>query len=454
MSTVFLLSSCLNSDDEDVTLYSDTALTSFYISTANIYKTDSVAGGYTTNSSMSAYPFYIDQLNCTIYNADSLPFRTDVTKLLCSYSTKNNGVAYIENTAGDSLKYLQTTDSTDFSFPRHIRVYSSDNSTYRRYTVTVNVHQETADSFMWRSVATSDVLAQLTGMKVFCTNGKIVLFGSDGNATRLFTTSETDGISWNETGGIAFDAEAYKDAILNNGRIYILDNGLLKASADGGTTFSNVAEATGLTRLVGGSTTELYGLSGDGQIMVSTDSGLTWNYDAVETEEIQMLPATDITLCNTTYGNADSTDYVLMVGNRAVTVTNNEACATAWCKVVEYANGSAKNNWANIAFDETNYYPLPRLKGLTIFNYDDKIMAIGGAGIGGCAYDAFANVYESRDKGITWKANAAYALPGDFDKSATAFAVTVDSDNRIWIVCGGTGQIWRGKLNRAGWNRK
>lgn len=451
LSTLLLLSSCLNSDEEDVTLYSDTALSSFYISTAKIYQSDSV---YTTNSSMSAYPFYIDQLNCTVYNPDSMPYRTDVTKLLCSYSTKNNGLAYIKSLTSDTLTYLQTTDSIDFSSPRQIHVYASDLSSHRVYTVTVNVHQEKADSFSWRSVATSDVVAQLKGMKALCTKGKIVLFGSDGNTTRLFSTDESDGVTWSEAAGVSFGAEAYKDAVLKNGQIFVLDNGTLKASADGGASFTDVTTGSGLQRLVGASTTEMYGLSGDGQIMVSTDNGLTWSYDNAESEELSMLPATDISLCTTSYGDADSTDYVLMTGNRAVTDANSEATAMAWCKVVEYANGSAKNNWANIAFDDTNYYPLPRLKGLSVFGYDDKIMAIGGAGIGGCAYDAFANVYESRDKGLTWKANAAYALPDDFDKSAEAFAVTVDSDSDIWLICGGSGQVWRGKLNSAGWKRK
>ena len=29
--------------------------------------------------------------------------------------------------------------------------------------------------------------------------------------------------------------------------------------------------------------------------------------------------------------------------------------------------------------------------------------------------------------------------------------MATDDDNFIWVVCGGTGQVWRGRLNRMGW---
>ena len=89
--------SCLDSDEEDVTLYDDAAITQFSISSAKIIKhTLSSAGAdstyYVDIANISTYNFSIDQMadTCFISNRDSLPYGTDATKLLVSYSTKNS----------------------------------------------------------------------------------------------------------------------------------------------------------------------------------------------------------------------------------------------------------------------------------------------------------------------------------------------------------------------------
>ena len=85
---------------------------------------------------------------------------------------------------------------------------------------------------------------------------------------------------------------------------------------------------------------------------------------------------------------------------------------------------------------------MPGLKGLTLLRYDDTVLAFGGD---------YSKIYQSRDNGITWKENDTYQMPEDFDKSTTGVLVRVDSDNFIWLYCSGTGQVWRGRLNRLGW---
>ena len=48
-----------------------------------------------------------------------------------------------------------------------------------------------------------------------------------------------------------------------------------------------------------------------------------------------------------------------------------------------------------------------------------------------------------------------YYLPKGFDNEGNdVFTMTVDDDNYIWIICGGTGKTWRGRLNRLGWADK
>lgn len=451
LATVFVLASCLGSDEDDTTLYSDTAITSFSISTAKMTKhtTSSTGDDSTyvyTNSSMSDYPFTIDQLNGLIYNVDSLPIGTDATKLLVSFSTKNNGIAYIENATGDSLKALLTTDSTDFSSPRRLRVYASDVSAYRAYVVTVNVHKEVADSFRWTYVGDNAEIAALTGMKAVYAYGRMVLFGSDGSTTSVYST--TNGVEWAK-GSAAFGSDAYGNVAMKGDTLYILDGGMLKVSTDG-ETFADKTAVSGLRKLLGGSASELYGLGDDGSLMVSKDGGSTWAVDDID-EDASFLPATDIAFYSAASSYADSTDYALVAGSRPLADYPDDGNAVVWSKVVEYAQGSEDGQWTYINVDDANMYPLPRLSGLNVVGYGDKMVAAGLAGVGGCGYEPFSNFYESRDGGITWKRNASYALPESFDRWIPAFAMVVDGSNNVWIFCGGTGQVWRGLQSGMAW---
>lgn len=452
LSVAFLFASCLSSNDEDVVLYDDTAITSFYISNANIkYHTTSSTGNdstYTKNISMSAYPFCIDHVKGLIYNVDSLPVGTDAAKLLCSYSTKSNGVVYIETVNRDSMNYLSTTDSLDFTSPRYLRVYASDLSAYRTYTVMVNVHKEAAGSFKWTHVADNDDIAASTGLKAVASNGRILLFASDGSRTVVYSTGESDGSVWEQVGA-TLNGDAYKNVATRDDTIYVLDNNILRKSTDGA-TFENVGTVTCLSQLVGASTSELYGLGTNGRLMVSADNGATWNEESLDDSQ-SLLPSSDVAFCSAAFGGIDSTDYVMLAGSRSVEDYPSDANAVVWSKIVEYSSGSESNQWTYI--DAYGACQLPRLANLNVFAYGSRLLAFGGAGIGGCTENPFSNIYESRDGGITWKPNSSYALPAAFDRDATYITAVVDSSDNIWLFCSGTGQIWRGKLNSIGWNK-
>jgi hypothetical protein len=78
------------------------------------------------------------------------------------------------------------------------------------------------------------------------------------------------------------------------------------------------------------------------------------------------------------------------------------------------------------------------------------MLAIGGSGFGGSRINPFSTVYASEDGGINWRDNARYKLPADFECN-DVFAMTADAQNFIWMVCGQSGQIWRGRLTQMGW---
>jgi len=247
-----LSTSCLNSDDDqDLTVYSDMAITSFAISGINRYYyvtstttgSDSLVKAALTGTS---YKITIDQLGHTIYNQTELPLGTDLKHVLCTVTTKNNGVVAIKSMTSDSLMWYSSKDSIDFSVPRIFRVYAIDNSGWRDYTVTLTASKTTGLTFQWTKVGTADV-SDFANMR-------------------------------------------------------------LEAMAD---TVQLVAKDS----IIGRSTNECYTIgAADGQLKCSRDGGLTWTVETTD-EPDSLLPARNAvaTVC-WDYAPADDTDYVLMVG--------------------------------------------------------------------------------------------------------------------------------------------
>ena len=104
------LTSCLGAGDDETILYDDAVITDFSLGTMNRY-----IDGEKTTFKGSSYLFHIDAINHQIYNTDSLPTGTDVAHVICNISTMNNGVAYLLNEKRDSITYINSTDSLDFS---------------------------------------------------------------------------------------------------------------------------------------------------------------------------------------------------------------------------------------------------------------------------------------------------------------------------------------------------
>lgn len=455
-STVLILASCLESNKTEVTLYDDIAITTFGISSAKTYKhTISSTGSDSVYSDMdgtvSQYPFHIDQLRGEIYNTDSLPVGVDASKMLCTYSTMNSGLPYLENITGDSLMLLSTTDTIDFSAPRYIRVYAMDNSGYRKYKVTVNVHKENGNEFHWNRMADCAQIAALSGMKAVSTAGRLLVFGTDGNTTKIYSTDISGESTWNVE-STEMGAEAWRNIAITDNKVYVLDNSMLTVSADGGHSFNSVGECTGISRLLGGNTTALYALGTDGGILMSADGGQTWQADMMG-DDTAWMPTDDIGFCCTPFRYNAGTDYLVLTGNRSVEAYPNDRSAMVWRKISEYTPDSKAGKWIYMSMDDTDIYPLPRLSGITVLGYGNSLLALGGNGIGACHEEAMKYMYESRDGGITWKPSASYPLPQELDREGmTIFSAATDADNNIWIVCGGTGQVWRGRLNKMGWN--
>lgn len=454
-----LLTSCLDDDNDEVTLYDDTAMTSFSIAGADImcHTTASTGGDSiyfaTAGTAVTNVAFTIDQISATVYNTDSLPKGVDVSRMLCSITTRNNGVPFIESLEPGEPTYLATTDSTDFSEPRIIRIYSSDGMNYRPYTVTVNVHKEDGDQFVWTAMETHPDFAAASALKAVALGRSVLVMAKDDTGTAIYALNESG--QWEKQAG-GLGTEAIGNATVRNDSLFVLDGGVLKCSVDG-QTFTATGTAQGIVSLMGGNSYEMYGRLANGGIMVSHDGGASWTKDSVEYADradslrlASLMPVEEQACVSMPFEYSDDTDYTIWAGSRDTNDYPTDAYAKVWRKIVEYGK-KERGKWICINELDENKYLLPRMEHLQTFVYNGAVMALGGKGIGGCTAEPYTHIYESRDGGITWKPSATCTFPEGLDTTAGCVTVAVDDNNYIWLVCSVTGQVWRGRLTKLGW---
>ena len=103
-----------------------------------------------------------------------------------------------------------------------------------------------------------------------------------------------------------------------------------------------------------------------------------------------------------------------------------------------------------------NKHALPKLKNMSVATYDGKTYALGTPD---GSSDIDAKLYSSKDGGLTWAKDTTLSVPADLTLGTNALneprmALTVDSDNFIWIVNAKSGSTWRGRINRLGWKKE
>jgi len=190
--------------------------------------------------------------------------------------------------------------------------------------------------------------------------------------------------------------------------------------------WSKKVKAAGLREFIGEGTVEAYAYSNDGTLMVSTDDGLTWNPDSIG-GNASLLPTSDIEFLSLPFAVNDSTDYQLLVGNNE----NDTDHSVVWRKVAEFGYDFDPCKWVQITFTHYNNYALPKLKNIDLIYYNGLVLAIGSD----------KKIYQSRDKGITWKTSSAYQLPKSLESDD--FVAFTDGEY-IWVYGKDTGEVWRG----------
>lgn len=386
LSAGLSLSSCLSSDDDTNIEYThDTAITAFSLGTMNRYYLGKTSDGtkdstYATTIAGSNYKFYIDQTAGKIYNADSLPVGTKISAALASITAKQSSpLLWVLKGKDnkDSLAYYSSSDSVDFSKPKEIRVYNNDYSAYRTYTITVNVHKEGPDSFVWHSLAAHNGdLAALAGMKAVSAGNCVYVFGKSNGGTKIFKTGLNGGAFGNPlTPNVALGEDAYKSAIAKDGKLYILNNGEVLKSDDA-INWESVTTDASLLQLIGASSNYLYAYTAAG-IAVSKDNGASWTPDAMDDKGADFLPTENLSLVVKPVRSVKGAENLLLLGNRKVRENEKkDTVATIWTRTFDAGKATDSYQWNYVEYQAHQAGMLPYLNTLQVALNDSGYVAL------------------------------------------------------------------------------
>lgn len=453
LASAVLCTSCLNSDNEYV-YDDDAAITAFTL--GNINQTFSCKtkdglrdSSYVKSVDFSSVKMTIDHLGGRIFNADSLPLGCDITKVLATASTRNSGMVGIKNVDSDTTRVFSSTDSIDYTKERELIVYSNSTRSSHRYKVTLNVHKEDGDKFVWTKLSnnTAEVgISALKGMRmVALPNNQLVLAGTDGTITRLYTSA--DGSQWSQTTPATLDANAYQNLITDGEEALFISGGYLYTTTDGK---SWTWTATTQKQLVAATTHHLFAYDAEGALNHSTDNGSTWTKEDIDADDAAYLPRQNVSSAALALTTNSDSYRLIMQGSRDVTAHSTDTANVVWAKVID-PNDNTQPWICYYGADSQAKYRLPRLAHLQMANSALGLVAFGGKGLGACKKEAHKMFWNSTDKGLTWQEDTVVTVPTDFASSDDVLAFTIDANNYVWLVCGNSAQVWRGRLNKLGW---
>lgn len=413
--------------------------------------------------------FSIDLNTANIFNADSLPYGTDVHALVPVITT--GGVSALEihvprpNQSDTIHNYLENpTDSIDFSNgPVTLHLKSIDETASMTYTVSVNVHKVKSDSLAWGNAAYSKLptsFSAVTEQHTVRHNGKAYCLTSDGTDYCMAISDNPATEQWqlhDVTFGFLPNIESLRST---SEALYILSiDGQLYKSVDDGKTWSDTGAK--YDYLIGGFGENLIGTVKEGsQWNIVSTAGKSWAAPA------DFPVSGTSTPIEYTFPMSDSHQFTIVGGCLA----SGALTGASW--------GFDGNEWASISM-----YGLPdaveemMVVPYFIFSENDFFVATKSSifvAFGGKMENGKCNntVYISYNYGMTWKkasvemqlpsnvpamyAAQALVFPQKIDVSGSRVSTEITSWECPYIyVFGGMNSdnvtydtVWRAVINR------
>lgn len=425
------LASC-GDDNKSSELSSDCAINAIVLGNlSRIYHTYLDNGkdtSYSITVPGAAYPLHIDQINRRIFNSDSLPVGTAVNKVYFTIFSADGIVSYRLESGKDTL--YSTKDTLDFTSPRIFTIYASDGSGSRSYTIDIKIHNADPDAYSWVAASSADNdVAKLESMRMIAKDGQLYLWGSKNGTNVVMTRKTGEGVAlWTKKDISGTDGLQTKSINLFNGKfVAISESGLVES--ENGADWTETATSLVPDRILAADE-ELY-ITVSGKIYSSSDLK-SWKEEKAD-NSTAFLPTENIYSAVLPAVNNPNIENIVCVGYL-------DGKTETWKKEMNKVYPE-DNAWSYYPTTEETPRTLPYLKGFNMMKYDGKLFC---AGINGDT----VNVYTSADGARAWKkVKVPTMVPAQTGKPTEIF-MTPDDDNHIWLVCSGTGTLWKGYLNR------
>ena len=425
------LASC-GDDNKSSELSSDCAINAIVLGNlSRIYHTYLDNGkdtSYSITVPGAAYPLHIDQINRRIFNSDSLPVGTAVNKVYFTTFSADGIVSYRLESGKDTL--YSTKDTLDFTSPRIFTIFASDGSGSRSYTIDIKIHNADPDAYSWVAASPADNdVAKLESMRMIAKDGQLYLWGSKNGTNVVMTRKTGEGVAlWTKKDISGTDGLQTKSINLFNGKFVAISESGLEES-ENGADWTETATSLVPDRILAADE-ELY-ITVSGKIYSSSDLK-SWKEEKAD-NSTAFLPTENIYSAVLPAVNNPNIENIVCVGYL-------DGKTETWKKEMNKVYPE-DNAWSYYPTTEETPRTLPYLKGFNMMKYDGKLFC---AGINGDT----VNVYTSTDGARAWKkVKVPTMVPAQTGKPTEIF-MTPDDDNHIWLVCSGTGMLWKGYLNR------
>ena len=334
---------------------------------------------------------------------------------------------YLDN--GKDTSYSITVPGA--AYPLHIdqinrRIFNSDSLPVG--TAVNKVYFPDAYSWVAASPADNDV-AKLESMRMIAKDGQLYLWGSKNGTNVVMTRKTGEGVAlWTKKDISGTDGLQTKSINLFNGKfVAISESGLVES--ENGADWTETATSLVPDRILAADE-ELY-ITVSGKIYSSSDLK-SWKEEKAD-NSTAFLPTENIYSAVLPAVNNPNIENIVCVGYL-------DGKTETWKKEMNKVYPE-DNAWSYYPTTEETPRTLPYLKGFNMMKYDGKLFC---AGINGDT----VNVYTSADGARAWKkVKVPTMVPAQTGKPTEIF-MTPDDDNHIWLVCSGTGTLWKGYLNR------
>ena len=435
---VCTITSCMDLSGEEYEYSSNASITGFAITDSIV----TVIGTDTTTVLGVYYPFIINQNEGRIYNADSLPVNTDISKVVVNITADTYYIYVVA--AQDSL--WESTDTLDFRRPIEFKVLAETGVFGRTYKAQINVHQQDPDSLVWRKM-TSEFASNIQAQKAVCTNSHIYIFAEQESQIAMTSSKTSDGKNWTQLATINIPVKAdYTSVMTWNNTLYILADNQLYTSVNG-LDWTKVDTEQTFSKLLANSenNNKLIGIDTENHYISSKDRIVWEQYDLLPVE----FPIGNYTFANYPLGTNPNIDRIVLLGkNEASTDTTT----IVWSQL------GSENEWTPLTYDNNNH-GCPKLENATIIRYNNKLYTFGGSGEYNGNISPFNNFFESRDNGISWRTVTKKVMfPKEFthlyNEANGNYSCVIDNKQYIWIIWSQTGEVWRGKINKMGFKKQ